>query len=305
MQQLPLSVKLEKTKQRIREWYEHWNGNVYVAFSGGKDSTVLLHVVRSLYPDVPAVFVDTGLEFPEIKAFVKHTNNVIPLTPDMNFRKTIEVYGYPVISKEQATYINRIRQNPDDKEIKNRYLNGITANGGTTDYTLSNKWMYLIGAPFKISAECCSMMKRYPFIRFEKQTKVYPFIGTLASESAKRMTAYLHHGCNAFELVRPHSRPLSFWTATDIWEYIKYFNVPYSEIYDMGYKSTGCVFCAFGVHLEEEPNRFQRLRETHPKLYKYCFKEWEKGGLGMGKVLDYIKVPYENYYKQMEVSDLL
>ena len=56
MQSLPLSAKVVMTQQRIREWYEHWDGMVYVSFSGGKDSTVLLHLVRDMYPDVPAVF---------------------------------------------------------------------------------------------------------------------------------------------------------------------------------------------------------------------------------------------------------
>jgi 3'-phosphoadenosine 5'-phosphosulfate sulfotransferase (PAPS reductase)/FAD synthetase len=64
LQGLPLELKVLKSKQRIKEWYEHYNGDVYVSFSGGKDSTVLLRMVRELYPDVPAVFIDTGLEYP-------------------------------------------------------------------------------------------------------------------------------------------------------------------------------------------------------------------------------------------------
>lgn len=64
LQALPLDVKIEKTKRRIKEWYDYWDGQVYVSFSGGKDSTVLLDLVRNVcgYTDVPAVFVDTGLE---------------------------------------------------------------------------------------------------------------------------------------------------------------------------------------------------------------------------------------------------
>ena len=66
LQALPLRLKIPLTQQRIRDWYDHWDGQVYVSFSGGKDSTVLKHIVDSMYSDVPAVFVNTGLEYPEI-----------------------------------------------------------------------------------------------------------------------------------------------------------------------------------------------------------------------------------------------
>ena len=60
LQKLPLEMKILKTKQRIREYYNHYSGKVYVSFSGGKDSTVLLDLVRQEFPNVKAVYVDTG-----------------------------------------------------------------------------------------------------------------------------------------------------------------------------------------------------------------------------------------------------
>ena len=86
---------------------------IYVSFSGGKDSTVLLDLVRRAIKDVPAVFIDTGLEYPEIRQFVKTIDNVIILKPEMNFRKVIETYGYPLVSKEVAQKIYEARQKPD------------------------------------------------------------------------------------------------------------------------------------------------------------------------------------------------
>lgn len=294
MQSLPLEAKIIKSQQRIREWYEHWDGNVYVSFSGGKDSTVLLHLVRQLYPDVPAVFCDTGLEFPEIKQFVRQTENVTILRPDMSFKKVIEKYGYPTIGKEVAECVEgarkgqpyRIRRfDPNYKPMFN-----------------VSKWAFLLDAPFKISASCCDVMKKSPFRRYERVTGFKPIVGTMAVESRLRTQAWLRTGCNAFENKRPVSQPLSFWLEQDIWGYLHKFDVPYSTIYDMGYHRTGCIFCMFGCHLEPYPNRFQKLSQTHPKLYEYCMKPASEGGLGLAEVLDYIGVDYEFRGEQLRLE---
>ena len=112
LQALPLDRKIAITQARIIEWYNAYEGNVYVSLSGGKDSTVLLHLVRQLFPDVPAVFSNTGLEYPEIQKFAKSFDNVTTVTPKMNFVNVIRTYGYPIISKEVANaiyYARRIR----------------------------------------------------------------------------------------------------------------------------------------------------------------------------------------------------
>lgn len=279
----PLEIKVRLSAERIRAWYEHYQGNVYVAFSGGKDSTVLLHLVRSLYPDVPAIFSDTGLEYPEIREFVKSVDNVIWLKPAMSFKAVIEKYGYPVISKEQAQYIREVRTSKSDRlrQIRthgNKYGRG----------RVSAKWWPLVNAPFMVSEKCCDIIKKAPAREYEKLSGNHPIIGVMADESSKRVQDFLRFGCNAFDANRPISRPLGFWTESDIWEYLRRFNVPYSPIYDMGYRRTGCMFCMFGVHLENYPNRFQRMKETHPKQWDYCIHK-----LGLGDVLDYIGVEYE------------
>lgn len=101
---MSLDDKIKRTKQLIMEWYAQFKGKVYVSFSGGKDSTVLLHIARSLKcgKDIVGVFDDTGLEYPEIRDFVKQQENIIWIKPKMNFKQVIEKYGYPIISKEQS-----------------------------------------------------------------------------------------------------------------------------------------------------------------------------------------------------------
>lgn len=289
MQSLDLEAKIELTKERIRAWYEHWNGEVYVCFSGGKDSTVLLHLVREIYPDVAAAFTDTGLEYPEIRDFVRSVDNVQWLRPKMNFKAVIEKYGYPVVSKRISGYVYDIRHARKNSNTRRLRLEGIRKDGSYSPMSrISKKWRRLVGAPFKISNKCCHFLKMAPTLAYEKKTGYKPFLGMMASESRNRASTYLQHGCNAFNLTRPRSTPMAFWSDTDVWDYLRRFKVPYSPVYDMGYHRTGCIFCMFGAHMEKAPNRFELMKQTHPKLYKYCINN-----LGLGKVLDFLKVSYD------------
>ena len=97
------------------------------------------------------------------------------------------------------------------------------------------------------------------------------------------------------DLKHPKSMPLGFWTEQDIWLYIKKYNLTYSKIYDMGYDRTGCMYCMFGVHLEEPPNRFQLMAQTHPKRYRFCMRPLGGGGCGIKDVLGFMNIPYEPF----------
>ena len=295
LQSLPLDIKIMKTKRRIEEWIDYFGENkVYISFSGGKDSTVLLDLVRQVNPNIPGVFIDTGLEYPETKEFVKTIDNVTILRPKMSFKQVIEKYGYPMVSKEQANYLDDIRNSTEKMKI--RRLEG-DSHGR---FKLSKKWYYLIDAPFKVSHRCCNVMKKEPAKRYEHETGRLPFIATLAEESSLRQQSYLKTGCNAFNSKRPNSTPLAFWKEQDILKYIYdnklTINKAYGEvIYKDGVYSTtkcdrtGCIYCGFGVHLEKEPNRYQRLEQSHPQLYNYCMDK-----LKFKEVCKYMNIPYKN-----------
>lgn len=282
-QSYSLAGKISVAEQRIREWYEHWDGLVYVSFSGGKDSTVLLHIARGLYPDIEAVFVDTGLEFPEIRDFVKTFDNVTWVKPKMPFTKVIEKYGYPIISKEQACYIDQYRNTKSEK-LRSVRWNGKPEYRCKSTGKISEKWKYLVNAPFGISERCCYVMKKSPTKSFETKTKKKPIVGTMVTDSNIRKINYMRFGCNAFDLKRPMSTPLSIWNEDDIWNYIRHFKVKYSEIYDIGYERTGCMFCLFGYHMERKHghDRLKQMAQTHPKQYKYCMEK-----LGLDEVLEW------------------
>ena len=311
MQGWPLERKIQVSQTRILEFGLKFDKQIYVSFSGGKDSTVLLDLVRRVFPDTPAVFIDTGLEYPEIRDFVRGIDNVTWLKPRMNFRKVIETYGYPVVSKEVSHVIHDARtaiiNGRQDSSYACQMLDGIYINKNNGKLSPYNKpkWKFLLDAPFKISHSCCDVMKKQTVHSYEKEAKRHPIIGTMASESRLRRSQWIINGCNAFNAKNPHSNPISFWTEQDVFEYLIKFNIPYCKIYGeilqdkngkyytTGLNRTGCMYCPFGAQLEKEPNRFQRLKVTHPKVWEFCMKPWDKGGLGMREVLEYIGVKTE------------
>ena len=189
-------------------------------------------------------------------------------------------------------------------------------------------YKFLLDAPFRISHKCCDVMKKKPAKQYEKETGRKPIIATLAEESKLRLQKWLKHGCNAFDLKRPMSTPISFWTENDILEYIFKYKIDYAEcygdivpqvdksqiegqmnLYDIthnyegcrfcttGCKRTGCIFCLFGIR--QTPNKILQLEKQDKKLADYVLNGGEydsegmwiptNEGLGYSKILDYLK----------------
>lgn len=323
LQHLPLEVKVAKTQQRIREWVNFYGKDgVYISFSGGKDSTVLLHLVRGLYGnDIPAVFVNTGLEFPEIQSFVKTFENVEILRPKMVFNEVIKKYGYPLISKNVS---RKIRDAKIGKEWALNYVNGfaLNSNGDKSQFSVE-KYKPLLNADFRVSEQCCTVMKKSPIHIYNKKTNKVAMTGQMTDESPLRLSQWLKNGCNGFDMSSPISNPMSFWTEQDVLQYIKDNNIPICSVYGdivsvdtdknqyesslvgsklrtTGCQRTGCVFCGFGAHCKGD-TRFLDLQKTHPKLYSYCINGGEfvdgiwkpnKEGLGMKYVFDRVNEIY-------------
>ena len=372
MQSLPLSAKIRMTARRINEWVnEFGEDGVYLSFSGGKDSTVLGHIIREVcgYKNIPFVFVDVPTQYPELKEFTQTFDNLVILKPKISFAQVCEQYGFPMISKvvsncvsgarKYVKYLDSQKSNnailtdrqfhmlamsdplgiemrinkkneqnknlqigviPSGSEYRLRRLNGeLKDSKGNYSQFNQEKYKFFLEAPFEISDLCCDIMKKKPVHDYEKKTGRKPIIATMASESVIRTQKWLQDGCNAFNVTKPHSNPMSFWTEQDVLLYIKENNLPICSVYGevvtdyeavgqcenqmsfadfgifdkerpllktTGCQRTGCVLCGFGCHLEKE-SRFLRLKETHPKFHNLLYI-LKNNGVTYAEAIDWV-----------------
>lgn len=318
----PLDDKIQRSIAKIGEWYLWCKNQCYVSFSGGKDSTVLADLCaqwsKAIDQPLHLVFVDTGLEYPEIKHHVvdfaewlrKQYGIEVDLQivrPKMRFDEVIRRYGYPMISKEVSQIVYEARRtirngNPATYRVDKILGRAVDKNGDKSIFNIE-KYSPLLKTDFIVGSNCCNVMKKSPAHKFEKTSGFSPITGQMAEESRLRAQAWLKNGCNAFEAKHQISNPLSFWTEQDVLEYIQRYGVPISSVYGdivfaddpdqiriegscghlctTGCKRTGCIFCGFGAHLERGETRYQRLARTHPKQYAYCIGGGEYNESGM------------------------
>ena len=288
LRDLPLEVKILKSKQRIREWLEREDS--YVSFSGGKDSTVLAHLVHQVDPNIPLVFSNTGLEYQAIQSFARKMGAEF-IRPEMRFDEVISTYGYPIISKEVADaiyYARRIRNSEcerqkDQLNARRQLFFGTYRGAYVGEKSQFNKEKWLPAArdlQFNISHYCCQKMKKSPMQKYQRKTGRSPIIGTLTEESRIRKQAWIRHGCNAFDGGHKQSTPIAFWTNQDILQYIKTNSLEICSAYGdvveengkfrcTGCQRTGCVFCCFGAH-QKNDRRFHELAKISPRQYEYA-----------------------------------
>lgn len=276
-QKWTLGQKIDHSLGVIDEFVNRNEEKVYLAFSGGKDSTVLMHLCEIIKKDILCVFVNTGCEYLDIIRFVnecqKEGHNIKIIRPKYKPREVWEKYGFPLVSKEAAENIHSIRTNPDS--IKSKKALGII--NPNSQFVLGKKWRYLIKEPYETSNKCCTKLKKEPSHMFQKESGLYPILGIMASESQLREKTYIRRGgCNVWG-DNANSLPLSIWTEDDIWQFIRENNIKISDIYNKGAERTGCAACGFGCQFKNDA-RLQLLHDLYPKYYKMVM-DFENNGV--------------------------
>lgn len=259
-QSLPLGEKVARATDLIAQGLAL--GPASVAWSGGKDSTVLLHLVRQQQPDVAVVWNNTGVEFPETWPFIRRMTeewgldlHIAKPSPGETFWWAVEKYGWPLLGKD----IRRSTDHHITRRLTNRKRKAADV--------------------ARISSYCCDYLKVKPSLRVTRAlgTQV-DIIGNMVAESRQRWWAWLDRGALYYGNQRKRwvVWPLWFWKDEDIWRYHQEYGLPHCTLYDMGHKRNGCWPC--GMDIGIPGNHLSRLRLSHPKLYRFLMVD---KGLGV------------------------
>lgn len=333
-QQQPYEFKKAYARKRAWEFIDECckRGLNYHCTVGGLDSITLFLFLKSIgISDVVGISA-SYLEDSSIQRVHKDLG-IVQINPlkDKTGRtytkqRVIEEFGFPVISKESSGRIE-VLNNPTESNRAYRHtiMTGERVVNGKVVKSrynkLPQKWIEKFAgkenenygtnyrvAPFKVSDKCCYYLKEKPLELWAKRHNSVPFLGLMASEGGRRETALKIHGCNYFGKKKTRSCPFAIFNRQDLLRLALELNVPVPEIYGeikstngtlytTGAERTGCSMCGFGVHLEESPNRFERLKMRNKKeweywMFKCCTDEKTGENYGWSRVCDYICVPY-------------
>ncbi len=279
--------KIKLAEQIIKNEYDKNNGNVFVSFSGGKDSTVLLHLARKIFPNIKAVFSNTTNEDIDIVKYVKSHDNIIWVKPKMNFKAVVKKYGFPLVSKEVSQKVYELKYTKSQK-LRDIRLNGYENGSGK----LPVKWRYLVNQDFDVNSKCCAILKKNPIEQWQKENNMKPIIALMKDESSLRKQLALY-GKEDGKKIYPFLR--TGWTDEDIWEYAKLNNIRFADCYYDRFidgvllkaeTRTGCIFCGFGIHLENE-SRFEKQKIKNPKRYN-AMMSLENNGVSFKNAIDVV-----------------
>lgn len=283
-----LEEKIRNACHRIEELYYETDGKCYVSFSGGKDSTVLLALIKlceEIYtiPEggIPAVFSNTGIELGITVDFVKWVrdnwySNVQIIRPEKSFDWVIKNVGKPMLSKQKSHALHQYQKGKRTTALHGLLFEGKTQTGHPSwKNKIADKNMHFLSDDFDICASemCCVLMKKKPFEVYEKQNGMYGTIvgarmteGGVREDEAKRRVL---HGGKLCTVVGKHitkKYPIIDWSDEDVENFVECYNVPLSDAYTKyGFHRTGCMACPYGKNVDKdleylyyhEPNRYK------------------------------------------------
>lgn len=303
-----LDIKITNAMHRIEDLYYQTSGKCYLSFSGGKDSTVILAIIKMCEDiltipksSIPAVFCDTGIELGATKDFVKWVKenwyeNVEIIKPKKTFSWIVKNKGKPMKSKIKSQFLSRYQKG---NTSENTMLNLLGLNGKLIKAKIANKDMHMLHPDFdiRVSNSCCLILKKKPFKKYNKENDIKGYIlgeriaegGIRATNTAKR----INEGgkiCTKTKGDYIVKLPIIDWTDQDIEKFIEKYNIPLSKAYtQQGYKRTGCFLCPYALQINENLEKLYRYENNRYKASMFWLKDVY--------IAQNVKLPFDEKYE--------
>lgn len=270
-------------------------GNFYVSFSGGKDSTIASRLLDEALPGnrIPRVYFDTGIEYNAIRAYVlalrESDDRFAIVKPSRPIAQMLREDGYPFKSKQHSLMLATYQNSGLTKSVKN-YLR--VSDGGKMQLQCPEMLKYQFTPSFslKVSDKCCKNMKKRPALAYERESgRKVAITGIRKAEGGQRASI---GGCVVFKGGALHRfHPL--FVVSEEWEdwYVSTREIKLCELYypPYNFKRTGCKGCPFNPELRRDLETMQRLL---PGEYRQCWAIWGPVYEGYQRV-GYRIEPYE------------
>jgi len=266
-----LEDRLGVIRDTIKKYGEE---NFYLSFSGGKDSTVVHHLLDMAIPDnkIPRVFSNTGIEYNDIVKFVKELaqqdDRFVMIYPRKNIKEMLEEVGYPFKSKEHSQRLYEWRHGEKNKEYIKKYLEG-----GRFGCPSCLLYQFQDGFNLNVSHRCCQELKKKPFKQYQKENrKSITITGMMKDEVGQRTTL----NCivtRGDKVIKFH--PLA--KVTKEWEdwFVETYKIHLCRLYypPFNFERTGCKGCPYNLTLQRDLSAMEEYGLENEK--KQCEYIWQ------------------------------
>ena len=288
--ELILFDRLEAIKTTLQKYGED---NFYVSFSGGKDSTIVHHLLDMAVPGntIPRIFINTGIEYNDIVSFTRsiaeNDNRFEILQPSQNIRDMLERVGYPFKSKEHAMKVMEYQATKTLTPHILKYLDKTDPKRVRFTCPAILEYQFTDSCTLKISNLCCTELKKKPIREWEKKhKKAIGITGMRAAEGGVRQQM----GCIVNKNGKVHRfNPLI--KVNDEWEewFIEKYNIPLCRLYypPYNFNRTGCKGCPFAYDLQDNLDSMERYLPNERKqceiIWKPVYEEYRRLGYRLKK----------------------